>query len=251
MTAEKTEASSISISKCLKLVEIEGKGRAYNLATTSPREFEELLSLHGDGKGRETIETAMFLHPIIMSTLSFEESSSTSMLSPTVEMTAALLDKESCNSFSLMEPYSESGIRSARAYSMYKNASFFNHDCLPNACRFDYIDSSNNVASSYNHGNTDIMIRMIHDVQQGEEVCLSYFRVGLSYHERRRRLVQYFGFTCFCDRCKIENDDGIVEMKHERNECDNDENNVVGDYFARLMCERENWGDFGSFANIL
>ncbi|KMS99978.1 hypothetical protein BVRB_1g018190 [Beta vulgaris subsp. vulgaris] len=200
---------------------------AYNLAMISPRAFESLLSLHGDGK-KIDIEIATFLHSII-TTLSFPEG-----FAPlTIEMTASLLDKESCNSFSLMEPYSQGGGRSTRAYGLYKNASFFNHDCLPNACRFDYLDSSPN-----NDKNTDIIIRLIHDVPQGKEICLSYFRVGLSYGERKKRLIDYFGFECFCDRCKVES-----------SRQDEGDDSRCAYFFAKFVCERKDCG--GTLAPLL
>ncbi|KAL6188337.1 hypothetical protein ACLB2K_039730 [Fragaria x ananassa] len=109
-----------------------------------------------------------------------------------VELTAALLAKDKLNAFGLMEPPSETGARSSRAYGIYPKASFFNHDCLPNACRFDY-DLS-----------TEITVRMIHDVPEGREICLSYFPVNEPYSRRQRILAEDYGFVCQCDRCKVE-----------------------------------------------
>ena len=37
-------------------------------------------------------------------------------------------------------------------------ATIFNHDCVPTACRFDYVDSTND---DYEHNSTDIVIRLI------------------------------------------------------------------------------------------
>lgn len=173
--------------------------------------------------------------------------------------------------------------RSVRAYGIYPNASLFNHDCLPNACRFDYIDRTPPIATSVVSGtnssrrsNTDIIIRMIHDVPQGREICLSYFPVNLNYRDRQLRLKDDYGFICSCDRCLVEanwsssdddDDDREEELMDEvaMDEDDGDEwmeageeedaNNMVGErnengndfphayFFFRYMCTRQNcWG---------
>lgn len=227
---------------------------AYNLAMVSSPAFQTLLSLDGGGAqgGEREADVALFLHSII-SSLPFPEGLSP----PSLEMTLALLAKDRCNAFGLMEPFSEHKERSVRAYAIYPNASFFNHDCLPNACRFDYLDAATN-------GNNDMIIRMIHDVPQGREICLSYFPVNVSYSERQRRLLEDYGFSCLCDRCKVEaqwshEDDGGEEdeaMDEEEEEGENmvgsegEENDVKqgeGDFphayfFVKFVCERENCG---------
>ncbi|KAL4189360.1 hypothetical protein AMTRI_Chr08g165060 [Amborella trichopoda] len=74
----------------------------------------------------------------------------------------------------------------------------FSTVCLPNACRyfhgipntkimafyswccmFDYIDK-------LRHGNTDVIIRALHDIAEG------------------KRLFEDYGFVCECDRCMVE-----------------------------------------------
>ncbi|KAB1201988.1 Histone-lysine N-methyltransferase ASHR2 [Morella rubra] len=123
------------------------------------------------------------------------------------------------------------GQRSVRAYGIYPNASFFNHDCLPNACRFDYVDTAPD-----QQNNIDIIVRMIHDVPQGREICLSYFPVEANWSD----------------------DDDIVEEEEvEENEVmDEDLDDEImessqgkGDddfphayFFLRYMCDRENCG---------
>ncbi|MBA0616502.1 hypothetical protein Godav_016545 [Gossypium davidsonii] len=163
-----------------------------------------------------------------------------------------------------MEPISlqQDGERSVRAYGIYPKASFFNHDCLPNACRFDYLDSAP-------AQNTDMIVRMIHDVPVGREICLSYFPVNLNYSARQKRLTEDYGFTCDCERCKVEanwsdneadviDDNGTVEENEDEEimEEDNDEQMVASEgdevgeadfphayFFVRYMCNRENcWG---------
>ncbi|KAF8010256.1 hypothetical protein BT93_J1021 [Corymbia citriodora subsp. variegata] len=169
---------------------------ACNLAAVSPSDFQLLLSLQGrEAHADDTVAAARFLH--------------------------SLLSSDKLNAFGLMEPVSSrdggevDGERSVRAYGIYPRASFSNHDCLPNACRFDYVDAASD-------GNTDIIVRMIHDVPQGREICLSYFPVNLNYVNRQRRLMEDYGFTCDCDRCKVEANWSDDENEHDDIGEDND-----------------------------
>nr|XP_004296999.2 PREDICTED: histone-lysine N-methyltransferase ASHR2 [Fragaria vesca subsp. vesca] len=227
---------------------------AYNLAAVSPSSFQLLLTLQGEPQ--DSAE-AQFLHSLI------------STLCPppqlfSVELTAALLAKDKLNAFGLMEPPSETGLRSSRAYGIYPKASFFNHDCLPNACRFDYVDE----------GSTEITVRMIHDVPEGREICLSYFPVNEPYSSRQRTLAEDYGFVCQCDRCKVEanwsdNEEVAEEKGGSAEGMDEDQDQEMGGdleaeggsgsdieaeaqgeadfphayFFVRFMCSRTNcWG---------
>lgn len=228
---------------------------AYNLAMVSPTAFQTLVSLDGSGgRGAERdADSAFFLHSIF-SSLPFPEG----LAPPSLEMTAALLAKDRCNAFGLMEPFSKHGgeSRSVRAYAIYPNASFFNHDCLPNACRFDYLDTATD-------GNTDMIIRMIHAVPEGREISLSYFPVNLSYSERQKRLLDDYGFACLCDRCKVEanwsheddeggedesmeeEDDNIAGSEGENNDVEHEGDNddfPHAYFFVKFVCERESCG---------
>ncbi|GFY99882.1 ASH1-related protein 2 [Actinidia rufa] len=192
----------------------------------------------------ESPDAARLLHSLVSS---LSPPASEFGFSP--ELTAALLAKDKLNAFGLMEPFSEDGEGSVRAYGIYPNASFFNHDCLPNACRFNYVDASD--AGGFN---TNIIVRVIHDVPQRREICLGYFPVNLNYSERQRRLKEDYGFACACDRCKVETnwveeeeeeeamDDEVMEVEdvgvgEEYNDCPH------AYLFLRYMCERKNcWG---------
>ncbi|KAI3787311.1 hypothetical protein L1987_41689 [Smallanthus sonchifolius] len=207
---------------------------AYNLALTSQSKFQTLLSLQGSvpsqsdavsdsvsGSDSDSDSSANFIHSLISSVcppLPLE-------LGFSLELTRALLAKDKLNAFGLMEPFLEQEDRSVRAYGIYPVASFFNHDCLPNACRFDYLDAAK--PSSAN--NTEITVRMIHDVPQGREICLSYFPVNLKYHERQKRLRDDYGFVCDCDRCKVEagwsesEEDGLDMSDDDDDDDDGDE----------------------------
>ncbi|EPS66168.1 hypothetical protein M569_08605 [Genlisea aurea] len=206
---------------------------AYNLALISPPHFQILLSLQGE----PTIdETSLLLHSITSDACRRHSP----IPPPSVELTAALLAKDKLNAFGLMEPLDEDRERSVRAYGIYPKASFFNHDCLPNACRFDYVDSAAN-------GNTDIVVRVIHDLAGGREVCLSYFPVNVKYSERQARLMDDYGFICDCDRCRVEaswSDDETMEEDHDSMEegtCDDDDF-PHSYFFVKYMCSGENCG---------
>lgn len=239
---------------------------AYNLAVVSPPDFQTLLSLQGDTcvffDSAESRDNVLFLHRLLSAL-------STSQNVFSLELIAALLAKDKLNAFGLMEPFTTEKERSVRAYGIYPRASFFNHDCLPNACRFDYVDGS--VADGNGIGNnTDMIVRMIHDVPQGREICLSYFPVNFKYSERQRRLKEDYGFLCDCDRCKVEanwsdneeeglDEDGINDGDVET-AMDEDENEEMVDeeegdaaiedndfphayFFLNYMCNKENcWG---------
>nr|GMD80712.1 histone-lysine N-methyltransferase ASHR2 [Ipomoea batatas] len=229
---------------------------AYNLAAISPPDFRILLSLQGDPSAVSG-DDAAFLHSLVSS------------LSPptapefglSVDLTASLLAKDKLNGFGLMEPFHPDKDRSVRAYGIYPRASFFNHDCLPNACRFDYVDADANSRT-----NTDFIVRLLHDVPEGREICLSYFPVNLKYSERQQRLKEDYGFACDCDRCKVEanwdDDEGEQEGEmsgsdsamsggeEEAMEEDGDEEMEADNgefphayFFLRFMCSRDNcWG---------
>lgn len=229
---------------------------AYNLAITSPSNFQTLLSLQGESIGDG--DTVELLHSLISSMCPLLKSSSIGF---SVELTGALLAKDKLNGFGLMEPFDPCKERLVRAYGIYPMASFFNHDCLPNACRFDYVDAVGTDSS-----NVDIAVRVIHDLPEGREICVSYFPVTLKYAERQRRLREDYGFTCDCDRCKVEanwSDAEEEEMDGEEDEdMDEDVENgggldigaedvgMVGEnddfphayFFARYMCNRDDCG---------
>eukprot|EP00252_Welwitschia_mirabilis_P026902 TRINITY_DN9003_c0_g1_i1.p1 TRINITY_DN9003_c0_g1~~TRINITY_DN9003_c0_g1_i1.p1 ORF type:complete len:427 (-),score=76.21 TRINITY_DN9003_c0_g1_i1:240-1400(-) len=166
---------------------------AYNLWMVDQAKFQLLLSLHGHGRVDSQVQ---ILHSFVAKALS---TSQIGIVIPgfSEEMSAAFLAKDKQNAFGLMAPLGENGQREIRAYALYRLASFFNHDCLPNACRFEYLDKPGD-------NNTDIIIRSLHDIQEGSEICISYFPVNWQYFERQKRLSEDYGFVCRCDRCNVE-----------------------------------------------
>ncbi|KAJ7559033.1 hypothetical protein O6H91_04G066500 [Diphasiastrum complanatum] len=228
---------------------------AYNLVLAAPSLFQQLLQMEGSS----VIDShAVFLHPFIQ-----ELVKSWPLQNVSVQLTGALLQKDNRNAFAIMAPSSEPGVRRVRAYALYSQASFFNHDCLPNACRFDYVDDPDKPNSS-------IFIRALHDISPGNEVCLSYFPINWNLAERRNRLLQDYGFECTCERCVVEDqwDDegeghcnteeedlhlGHSEHKGDEEMDDDDSENAADDFphamfFVKHLCPVEDCG--GTMAPI-
>ena len=68
-------------------------------------------------------------------------------------------------------------------------AFLFNHSCDPNvhvsldeSCRVDFV--------------------LARDAMQGDELCISYVDVALNFEKRQEMLLNKYGFTCDCQRCK-------------------------------------------------
>ncbi|XP_020598266.1 histone-lysine N-methyltransferase ASHR2 [Phalaenopsis equestris] len=214
---------------------------ASNLSSTSPANC--LLTLDG-GDANPVQQDAVFLHSLLGPLTGFS-----------LQAISMLIAKDRRNAFGLMEPFREEdgGERRVRAYGIYPISSLFNHDCLPNACRFDYLDRDG-------EGNTQITVRAIHDIPAGREVCLSYFPVNWRYKERQKRLIEDYGFHCSCDRCEVErnwkDEDEEEEGEEDMEEEDGDGRlegmeEEIGDgdddfphayFFVRYVCERENCG---------
>lgn len=173
---------------------------AYNLDSKA---FAKLLELEGQEQDDEVVKK---LHEFLAEVLD-------DLPSDGLPMTRELLARDACNTFGLMAPSKSGEERIVRGYAMYAQASMFNHDCLPNACRFEYVDRDGD-------GNTDVIVRALHDIEEGTEVCLSYFPVDWAYGDRQKKLQVEYGFWCKCARCKVESewkddDDDVGESDEE------------------------------------
>ncbi|CAI7854109.1 unnamed protein product [Closterium sp. NIES-53] len=156
---------------------------------------------------------------------------------PSWEVTRALLARDTRNSFGVMAPLSPGGERAVRGYAVYGAASLPNHCCYPNACRFDYFDSSppatalptttagstattssSSIASGGFSSSTHMQLRAMRDLEQGEEVVVSYFPLGWRLGERSARVKEEYGFECGCERCELERRMGGDESEEEDEE---------------------------------
>ncbi|XP_024397521.1 histone-lysine N-methyltransferase ASHR2 [Physcomitrium patens] len=165
---------------------------AYNLAVEDPLAFAKLLELEGQECDEEVVKS---LHDFVVEI--FGKLDGGASLELSLELTGKLLARDACNTFGLMAPSCAGEERKVRGYAMFAQASMFNHDCLPNACRFEYVDIDGD-------GNTDVIVRALHDMEEGTEVCLSYFPVDWPYGDRQQKLQEEYGFWCTCARCNVE-----------------------------------------------
>ena len=65
-----------------------------------------------------------------------------------------------------------------------------NHSCVPNV-RVEYASGSNVAFVIANR-----------DIEEGEELCISYVDESFTYDERKANLAHY-GFVCDCARCAV------------------------------------------------
>jgi len=99
------------------------------------------------------------------------------------------LSRHLSNSFGIWElPISPDSENLGSA--MYPSASYFNHSCDPNV-------------EKVREGR---VVRFVtsRDVQEGEELCISYGHTERELEERRKVLKEWWGFDCDCSRCTRE-----------------------------------------------
>ncbi|KAG2179230.1 hypothetical protein INT43_002080 [Umbelopsis isabellina] len=80
----------------------------------------------------------------------------------------------------------------------YPIGSLFNHSCRPNA------------VALYN--GTSQIIRLIDDVEEGEEITLAYIDVANSRKTRQQMLRDKYFFECECTRCSSDHGFGLVDQ---------------------------------------
>jgi hypothetical protein len=147
-------------------------------------------------------------------------------LGASLEELAALLRKEQCNSYGIMAPPGPGGERRLRGGGVYPSCSLINHECAPNAARFDAFDAplgapSTSIGSGapstsngtggggspgYYPGSTMVAIRAMHDLPAGTEVVQSYFPLNWDLEDRQAQARDVYGFSCRCPRCLTEAD---------------------------------------------
>lgn len=191
---------------------------AYNLALQDSKAFAELLELEGKEQEEAIVKE---LHEFVADVCSEFDALP---LEVSLEMTGGLLARDACNAFGLMAPSKPGEERKVRGYAIFAQASMFNHDCLPNACRFEYLDRDGD-------GNTEVIVRALHEIEEGSEVCLSYFPVDYPYGDRQERLQDEYGFWCKCARCNVESE-WKDEDKDDEGESDDELEVGAGDLGA-------------------
>ncbi|KAJ3412292.1 hypothetical protein HDV05_001003 [Chytridiales sp. JEL 0842] len=91
------------------------------------------------------------------------------------------------NSHSLTDPTSNTP--TPVGVGMFPLVAMLNHSCRPN-CVY--------VASEYG----EMHVRTLRDVEEGEELCVSYVDLCASREERREKLLRGKHFWCTCERCE-------------------------------------------------
>lgn len=104
---------------------------------------------------------------------------------PSVEELQADLGRLDCNAFSMPD---EKGM--LIGHGIYPSAAVgLNHDCSPNCC----VDGEG--------PGTVMRVFSLRDIEEGEELCISYVDVNEPGPIRRRDLQQQYHFECRCKRC--------------------------------------------------
>jgi SET domain len=154
----------------------------------SPREalnvasWSEVLDLHSDvfDDDIDVPSEVKQITPFLQQNLPAE-------LQSLVSSTAyAFLSRHLTNSFGIWElPISADSENLGSA--MYPSASYFNHSCEPNIIKV-------------RQGRTILFVTS-REVQNEEELCISYGHTEREVEERREILKEVWGFDCNCVRC--------------------------------------------------
>eukprot|EP00434_Breviolum_minutum_P002464 symbB.v1.2.002179.t1/scaffold112.1/size324616/7 len=75
-------------------------------------------------------------------------------------------------------------------YGVFPLASLFNHSCAPNMCKVLLADW--------------VFLRAARDIEPGEELTQFYCDIRMPVAMRQKELVDLFGFSCSCARCRFE-----------------------------------------------
>ena len=81
-----------------------------------------------------------------------------------------------------------------------------NHDCIPNAA-----------ATVMDDGR--IAVCALRDIAEGDAVLISYVDIAQSREQRRKVLLEHYGFDCRCEKCKLEQRSSLktaLKMSQER-----------------------------------
>jgi len=99
-----------------------------------------------------------------------------------------------CNNFETFDPE-----LFPTANGTYPIGSLFNHSCFPNC------------VPMYHYGK--MVIKCIHEVEAGAELCVTYLDVILEKEKRKEKLAEIYYFECGCRRCVGEEVGLVLEEK--------------------------------------
>ncbi|KAI0628551.1 SET domain-containing protein [Trametes polyzona] len=93
----------------------------------------------------------------------------------------------------------------AHVEGIFLTAARFNSSCSPNVLhRWDEVSQR-------------LVLRAVHDIDVGEELCLAYVDVIASREERRAALKKHYNFACCCEVCTLQGDD-LEESNRRRSQ---------------------------------
>jgi hypothetical protein len=178
-------------------------------ATLSPSDQKTYFSLHS-GHGQPASAWPSQIHP---SVAAHERQR-------IEEQHAARTGKEA----SLISIFQTNCMEMGSGAAVFVHAARFNHACNPNAC------------FSWNANIGKETIHTMRDVQEGEELTISYVDME---HDKRLRAweLRHYGFVCDCAACGDEND--VSSVQKERLWWWNSEqqaNSKAGDYVRVQEC---------------
>lgn len=84
--------------------------------------------------------------------------------------------------------------------SVYIRCSFFNHTCFPNCLVAQETKPSQQLLDRNSIG-AIFTVRSVCDIEEGEELSLSYIPLDVTTEKRRNHLNTNWMFTCSCERC--------------------------------------------------
>ena len=73
---------------------------------------------------------------------------------------------------------------------IYAVGCLFNHSCKPNL-QVMYAESDDET----------LYVTALRDIEEGEELCISYIDENMHYYERHQQLFEHYLFTCTCEKC--------------------------------------------------
>ncbi|CAH1374065.1 hypothetical protein MTP99_015441 [Tenebrio molitor] len=104
----------------------------------------------------------------------------------------AVLDKFIDKLYEDMDSHSGNFLNN-EGVALFTLQSACNHSCVPNA------------EPTYLHNNNKLSLVAVRDVQEGEEICISYLdecNLQRSRHSRRKELMENYLFACNCPKCE-------------------------------------------------
>lgn len=97
--------------------------------------------------------------------------------------------REMSNSFGIWDP-PEGCEQELLGWALHPQAVFFNHSCAPNIRKL--------------RQGRDMVFMAEQDIQEGDELCISYGSAAEPVESRRKRLLENYSFWCQCTRCIAE-----------------------------------------------